>query len=153
MARIWSEQERSEQSKLTLDRKIWEHSLGPITEQGKARVSKNSLKFGYYKEAHREARKYKRCSEVRQIEALIRKASRTTDNDEDFLQLVDLIQENLDRYCQEAEPPTLSPQRVFESVYLQSLVLTTINNSLYRRTRKIISKLNEGNLQQGSEND
>jgi hypothetical protein len=152
MGRAWTDADKLEQSILTSNRKIWEHSVGPISTQGKAKVSRNSLKFGYYKEVHREARKYKRCPEVRKIEALIRKAEKTTDNDESFLRIVNQIRASIDRYCQESEPSTLSPQKVFESVYLQSLVLTTINNSLYRRTRKIISELNVGNLQQGSEN-
>jgi hypothetical protein len=137
MARSWNDQQKAEQSQLTMDCQPWQHSSGPKSAVGKGKVRKNSTKLGYYTEFHRESRKVKRSSAARQIESLIRTLGKTGDNDK-FLGLVDQIKMKLDDYSNE-----LSSQRAKEAIYLNSLTLAVINNCLFSRISKMMSDFPE----------
>ena len=47
-ARQWTEEQRKAQSEKIRQQKIWLQSTGPITEEGKKKVSQNALKTGEY---------------------------------------------------------------------------------------------------------
>jgi hypothetical protein len=137
MARIWDDHQKAAQSLRTLERKPSNYSSGPKSEKGKAKVRRNSMKCGYFTEVHRNARKIRRSPEARHIESLIRTAGKTKDSDE-FLNLVDQIMRKLDDYG-----TALSSQNIIEATYLNSLVLLTINKSLFNRITKMISEYPE----------
>jgi hypothetical protein len=141
MARIWSDQERLDQSKLTTERSPWVQSTGP-KGRGKRKVRKNSTKHGYFSESHRDFRKSKRSPEARNIEGLIRKAGKTKDKQQ-FFPLVDEIRQKLDSFCNDLDLSGLSPQKVLEGTYLNSLMLSTINNCLYSHVLETVSELRE----------
>jgi hypothetical protein len=137
MPRLWNNDERTEQSMLTMKRQPWQHSSGPKSEGGKARVRKNSMKTGYYSKFHRESRKVKRSTKARHIESAIRSLGKEKDDDK-FLELVDQILNELDDYSN-----ALSSPMVMEGVYLNSLVLAVINNSIFSRINRMMSKFPE----------
>ena len=137
MPRLWNDEERAEQSMLTTERQPWQHSSGPKSKKGKAKVRKNSMKSGYYTEFHCESRKVKRSTEARKIESLIRNLGKTEDNDK-FLDLVDQIRKKLDDYSDE-----LSSQRAKEAIYLNSLTLAVINNCIFTKINKMMSEIPE----------
>lgn len=57
MDRIWTEEDRERQAEVLRREKIWEHSTGPKTLEGKAASSRNALKHGCRSKAFRGLKK------------------------------------------------------------------------------------------------
>ncbi|MBT4290197.1 MAG: hypothetical protein HOD92_22965 [Deltaproteobacteria bacterium] len=137
MARTWNNEERAEQSRLTLERVPSSFSTGPRGKIGKDKVRRNSIKYGYFTESHREFRKGKRSPQARVIEKLIREICKTKD-DSLRLDLINQVRQRLSEFCNE-----LSPIAVLEATYLNSLVLVVVNKCIYSRVKEIVANIHE----------
>ena len=137
MGRTWTSDDRENQSKLILEREPWLLSTGAISIEGKAKIRRNSMKYGYFNESHREFRKFKRSTKARKIEKLIRDIIKTKDDDL-RLKLIDQVRQKLSDYCNGMNPSDFPSQKVIEGTYLNSLVLTAVSKCIYKRVHEII---------------